>query len=479
MLRDYLTKRKTFRKTVKAAVKEEVKSRVTAARAQELFEKNAEQLRKNDYIESELYVKNNVKRGLRNSNGTGVLVGLTKIGEVIGYDVDEKKNKIPVEGKLYYRGYSIEDLVNSCIEEERFGFEEITYLLILGSLPTRSELEYFKKLLGTKRELPQGFARDIILTAPSNNIMNKMARSVLAMYSYDEEAENTSLENVIKQSINLIAEMPSMMVYAYQTKKHAFDHESLYFHYPKPGLSTAENILAMYRLDQNFTREEARLLDLCMIVHADHGGGNNSAFTTRVLSSTGTDTYSAIASAILSLKGPKHGGANLMVMKQLDEILANVKDVHSDEEMKNYLAKIINKEAGDHSGLIYGIGHAVYTKSDPRAQILKRHSKDLAYEKEMQREYDCLCQIEKLAPVVFKELKGSTKNVCANVDLFSGLVYRILGISEELFTPIFAISRVAGWCAHRMEEVEFANRIIRPAYKYVGDEKQYISLDKR
>lgn len=435
--------------------------------------------RKNNFIDPEISEKLGVKRGLRNADGTGVLAGLTNICDVIGYQRDENNNIIPIDGKLIYRGIDLNDIVNEAITQDRFLFEEVAWLLLFGSLPNKETLDNFRRILETHRELPDGFAETQIMAAPSPNLMNKMARSVLAMYSYDEEAENTSLENVIKQSINLIAEMPSMMVYAYQTKKHAYDHESLYFHYPKPGLSTAENILAMYRLDQNYTREEARLLDLCMIVHADHGGGNNSAFTTRVLSSTGTDTYSAIASAILSLKGPKHGGANLMVMKQLDEILANVKDVHSDEEMKDYLTKIINKEAGDHSGLIYGIGHAVYTKSDPRAQILKKHSKDLAYEKGMQREYDCLCQIEKLAPVVFKELKGSTKNVCANVDLFSGLVYRILGISEELFTPIFAISRVAGWCAHRMEEIEFANRIIRPAYKYVGDEKQYISLDKR
>ena len=435
--------------------------------------------RKNNFIDPEISEKLGVKRGLRNADGTGVLAGLTNICDVIGYQRDENNNIIPIDGKLIYRGIDLNDIVNEAITQDRFLFEEVAWLLLFGSRPNKETLDNFRRILETHRELPDGFAETQIMAAPSPNLMNKMARSVLAMYSYDEEAENTSLENVIKQSINLIAEMPSMMVYAYQTKKHAYDHESLYFHYPKPGLSTAENILVMYRLDQNYTREEARLLDLCMVVHADHGGGNNSAFTTRVLSSTGTDTYSAIASAILSLKGPKHGGANLMVMKQLDEILANVKDVHSDEEMKDYLTKIINKEAGDHSGLIYGIGHAVYTKSDPRAQILKKHSKDLAYEKGMQREYDCLCQIEKLAPVVFKKLKGSTKNVCANVDLFSGLVYRILGISEELFTPIFAISRVAGWCAHRMEEVEFANRIIRPAYKYVGDEKQYISLEKR
>lgn len=360
--------------------------------------------RKNNFIDPEVSEKLGVKRGLRNADGTGVLAGLTNICDVIGYQRDENNNIIPIDGKLIYRGIDLNDIVNEAITQDRFLFEEVAWLLLFGSLPNKETLDNFRRILETHRELPDGFAETQIMAAPSPNLMNKMARSVLAMYSYDEEAENTSLENVIKQSINLIAEMPSMMVYAYQTKKHAYDHESLYFHYPKPGLSTAENILVMYRLDQNYTREEARLLDLCMVVHADHGGGNNSAFTTRVLSSTGTDTYSAIASAILSLKGPKHGGANLMVMKQLDEILANVKDVHSDEEMKDYLTKIINKEAGDHSGLIYGIGHAVYTKSDPRAQILKKHSKDLAYEKGMQREYDCLCQIEKLAPVVFKKL---------------------------------------------------------------------------
>ena len=352
--------------------------------------------RKNNFIDPEVSEKLGVKRGLRNADGTGVLAGLTNICDVIGYQRDENNNIIPIDGKLIYRGIDLNDIVNEAITQDRFLFEEVAWLLLFGSLPNKETLDNFRRILETHRELPDGFAETQIMAAPSPNLMNKMARSVLAMYSYDEEAENTSLENVIKQSINLIAEMPSMMVYAYQTKKHAYDHESLYFHYPKPGLSTAENILAMYRLDQNYTREEARLLDLCMVVHADHGGGNNSAFTTRVLSSTGTDTYSAIASAILSLKGPKHGGANLMVMKQLDEILANVKDVHCDEEMKDYLTKIINKEAGDHSGLIYGIGHAVYTKSDPRAQILKKHSKDLAYEKGMQREYDCYVRLKSL-----------------------------------------------------------------------------------
>lgn len=435
--------------------------------------------RKNNYIDLETNERMDVKRGLRNQDGTGVLAGLTKVCDVTGYKRDEDNNIIPIDGKLIYRGIDLYDIVKEADESDRFLYEEVAWLLLFGDLPSQKTLQRFHEILETHRELPDGFAETQIMAAPSPNLMNKMARSVLAMYSYDEDAEDTSLENVIMQSINLIAQMPTLMVYAYQTKKHAYDHESLYFHYPKKGLSTAENILAMYRLDQNYTHAEARLLDLCMIVHADHGGGNNSAFTTRVLSSTGTDTYSAIASAILSLKGPKHGGANLMVMKQLREILENVKDIYDDEEMKSYLTKILKKEAGDHSGLIYGIGHAVYTKNDPRAIILKEHSKDLAYQKGFQKEYDCLTQIEKLAPIVFKEVKGSTKNVCANVDLYSGLVYQILGISEELFTPIFAISRVAGWCAHRMEEVEFANRIIRPAYKYAGEEKEYIPLKNR
>ena len=439
-----------------------------------------EEYRKNNFINPEISEKLGVKRGLRNPDGTGVLAGLTNICDVVGYNKDKDGKVIPIDGKLIYRGINLEDIVNEAITTNKFLFEEVAYLLLFGSLPNKKTLNRFKRILETHRELPDGFPETQIMAAPSPNLMNKMARSVLAMYSYDEKAEDTSLENIIKQSINLIAELPTMMVYAYQTKKHVYDHESLFYHYPKKGLSSAESILAMYRINQDYTKEEAHLLDLCMIVHADHGGGNNSAFSTRVLSSTGTDTYSAIASAILSLKGPKHGGANLLVMKQLDEILENVKNVNDDEEMMDFLRKIVNKEVCDHSGLIYGIGHAVYTKSDPRAQILKKQSKNLAYEKGFQREYDALCQIEKLAPIAFKEVKGSNKNVCANVDLYSGLVYRMLGLKEELFTPIFAISRVAGWCAHRMEEVEFANRIIRPAYKYVGEEeKKYIPIEQR
>lgn len=435
--------------------------------------------RSHNFIDPETSEKLGVKRGLRNADGTGVLAGLTSICDVVGYERNEKNEIVPIDGRLIYRGIDLQDIVEEAMTKDRFMFEEVTWLLLFGSLPSRDHLNHFTSLLENHRELPDGFAETMIMSAPSPNIMNKMARSVLAMYSYDENAEDTSLENILKQSVNLIAELPTMMVYAYQTKKHVYDHASLYFHYPVKGLSTAEHVLATYRPDQKFTHEEAKLLDLCMIVHADHGGGNNSTFTSRVLSSTGSDTYSAIASAILSLKGPKHGGANLKVMHQMDDILAHVQDPSDMNDLKEYLRKIIRRQAGDGSGLIYGIGHAVYTKSDPRAQILKKYSKDLAYQKGLQKEYDLLCAIEQLAPIVFAEEKGAAKNVCANVDLFSGLIYRILGIEEDLYTPIFAISRVPGWCAHRMEEVEFANRIIRPAYKYVGEDQPYITLDQR
>lgn len=426
--------------------------------------------RNNNHINAQNSEKYGVKRGLRNSDGTGVLAGLTNICDVVGYERKDDQI-IPIDGKLIYRGIDMEELVKEAMINDRFMFEEVVWLLLFGKRASNEHLKKFKAMLEEHRELPNGFAETMIMNAPSPNIMNKMARSVLAMYSYDEKADDTSLENVMKQSINLIAQLPTMMIYAYQSYRHTYLHQSLYFHYPKHGLSTAEHILDIYRPDQKFTHEEAKLLDLCMMVHADHGGGNNSTFADRVLSSTGTDTYSAISAAIGSLKGPKHGGANLKVMEQLDDILKHVDDVHDDEKVKDYLRKIMNKEAGDKSGLIYGIGHAVYTKSDPRAQVIKKYSKDLAYEKGLDREYEMLCQVEKLAPEIFAENNSSGKNVCANVDLFSGLVYRILGIDEELYTPIFAISRVAGWCAHRMEEIEFSRRIIRPAYRYIeGDE---------
>ena len=401
----------------------------------------------NNYIDPSDCERLGVKRGLRNADGTGVLAGLTNVSNVVGYDTQPDM------------------------------FEETVWLLLFGSLPDRKLLQRFCKLLDDHRELPRGFADDMIMNSPSPNIMNKMSRSVLAMYSYDEQAEDRSLANILRQSINLIAELPTMMVNAYQIKRRVYDRESMYFHLPIAGQSTAEHILSTYR--QKFTHEEARLLDLCLLVHADHGGGNCSTFTCRVLSSSGTDTYAAISAAIGALKGPKHGGANLKVMHQLDYILKNVSVNADDDEVREFLRKILRKEAGDGSGLIYGIGHAVYTLSDPRAQILKSHAKDLAYQKGFEREYNMLCAIERLAPQVFAEEHHGPKKVCANVDLFSGLIYRMLGLSEDLYTPLFAIARVPGWCAHRVEEVMFANRIIRPAYKYLGDPQPYITLDER
>ncbi len=421
-----------------------------------------------------------VKRGLRNADGTGVLAGLTNICDVVGYQKDSDGNIIPADGHLLYRGIDLYDIVNEAVNSGRFLFEEVEWLLLLGTLPTKEELQMFQTMLENHHELPDGFAETMIMSAPSPNIMNKMARSVLAMYAYDKKAEDNSLENVLRQSINVIAEMPTMMVYAYQIYRHAFKHQSMYFHYPKAGHSTAEHILATYREDQNFTHEEAKLLDLCLICHGDHGGGNNSTFTDRVVSSTGSDTYSAIASAILSLKGPRHGGANLKVMEQLDNMIQAGVNPQSDASVYEALKQILTKQSRDRSGLVYGIGHAVYTKSDPRAQILKTYSYDLSRIKGFEKEYDLLCMIEKLAPEVFKEVKGTTKNICANVDLFSGLIYRMLGIDEVLFTPIFAIARAGGWCAHRMEEIEFNNRIIRPAYAYCGERgKTYFPLDER
>ena len=439
-----------------------------------------DEYRKNNFIDPEVSEKLGVKRGLRNSDGTGVLAGLTNICDVRGYRRDENNNIIPQEGHLIYRGIDLNTIVSEAVAKDRFMFEEVVWLLLFGKLPDEKELEMFQSILETHRELPDGFAETMIMSAPSPNIMNKMARSVLAMYAYDDHAEDTSLENIVRQSVNLIAELPTMMVYAYQTFRHVYQHKSMYFHYPVHGQSTAEHVLSTYRRDQHFTHEEAKLLDLCLVCHADHGGGNNSTFADRVLSSTGTDTYSAISAAICSLKGPRHGGANLRVMQQMDALLAAGVDPASDASVKEGLRRVLHKEIGDGSGLIYGIGHAVYTLSDPRAQILKKYSAHLAGTSGHQKEYDLLCMIEKLAPEVFKEEKGRVRNTCANVDLFSGLIYRMLGIDEVLYTPIFAIARIGGWCAHRMEEVEFANRIIRPAYKYIGiEDAPYIPLEDR
>ena len=429
-------------------------------------------------ITPELYDRYNVKRGLRNSDGTGVLVGLTEIGEVHSYVIDEGE-KVPVEGRLFYRGYEINDLVNGFQKNRRFGFEECCYLLMFGHLPKEDQLAEFTRLLGENRKLQEGFIEDMVLKAPSRDIMNKLARCVLASYSYDHEPDDIGISNTLRQCVELIARFPSMAAYAYQAKVRYHGNGSLYIHDPRPELNTAENILHMIRMDSKYTASEAEILDLALVLHAEHGGGNNSTFVTHVVSSSGTDTYSAIAAAIGSLKGPKHGGANLKVMEMMEDIKNNVSNWEDEKELQEYLAKILRKEAYDRTGLIYGVGHAVYTKSDPRAILLKEKAEQLAQEKGMDKEYRLYATIERLAPEVFYSVKKSDKVVCANVDFYSGFVYKMLNIPIELNTPIFAIARIAGWCAHRIEELINGGRIIRPAYKSVVGRKQYKDINER
>lgn len=437
-----------------------------------------EEFKKHNILDPEYYEKFNVKRGLRNADGTGVMAGCTLVCNVHGYLVNEGE-KMPIDGELIYRGINVKDLIRGCIEEDRFGFEEVIYLLLFGDLPTTDQLSEFTSFISEARELPDNFIEDVVMKIPSRDIMNKMARAVLSMYSYDENPEDLSLENVMRQSIALIASFPMMAVSAYQVKKRYFDKKSLFFHFPKGNLSTAENILYTLRSDKQFTREEAKLLDICLMLHAEHGGGNNSTFTTRVLTSSGTDTYSAIAGGISSLKGPKHGGANARVIQMLSDIQANVKHWDNDDEVLSYLEKIIRKEAGDGSGLIYGMGHAVYTLSDPRAVILKQNASNLAEKAGMLEELNLIKSVERLAPIAFKNVKNDTKVISANVDLYSGFVYKLLNIPEELCTPLFAIARVVGWSAHRIEELTTGGRIIRPAYKTVAGPKEYVPLEKR
>ncbi len=437
-----------------------------------------EEYKKYNYIDpsyNELY---NVKRGLRNADGTGVLAGLTQICNVHGYVMDEGE-KAPVDGRLTYRGIDIHDLINGCAAENRFGYEEAAWLLMFGSLPTKEQLLLFNEIITEYRELPENFVDDMIIKAPSKDIMNKLARAVLALYSYDEDPDTCTIENVMRQSIMLVARMPSIMVSAYQVKRRAYDHKSMYFHQPKKELSIAENILRTMRSDKQFTPEEAHLLDLCMILHAEHGGGNNSTFAARVLTSSGTDTFACISAAIGSLKGPRHGGANRKVREMLGFVKEGVQNWEDDGEVADFLRKLLNKEAGDRSGLIYGMGHAVYTKSDPRACILKENAIRLAQGTEWEAEFRLLEAIERLTPQVLAEKKNDGKVVCANVDLYSGMVYQMLGIPEELHTPIFAVARTAGWCAHRMEEMVTTARIMRPAYKSISPSRPYIPLADR
>ena len=434
--------------------------------------------RDNNTISPNYFDKYNVKRGLRNPDGTGVMAGVTNICNVHGYVIDDGEKK-PAEGKLIFRGYNINDIISSVEAEDRFGFEEIVYLLLTGKLPTLDELAEFSKLLSDNRPLPDEFFEDMILKAPSRDIMNKMARSTLALYSYDDEPESSSPEHEISTAVSLIAKMPVIMICAYETKKRHFNNESMIMHPLISGQSTAENILSTLRLDRKFTNDEAKLLDLMLMLHAEHGGGNNSTFSCRVLTSSGTDPYSAYAAAIGSLKGARHGGANRKVTQMHEYIKANVSDWSNDDELADYLRKILRKEAGDGSGLVYGMGHAVYTLSDPRAVILKKYAGKMAIGTEFEKEFHLLESIERLTPLVFEEVKHSGKVMCANVDMYSGFVYRMLGIPEELFTPLFAVSRMAGWCAHRFEEINSGKRIIRPAYKSISHEKKYVDLKNR
>lgn len=429
-------------------------------------------------IAPELYEKYDVKRGLRNNDGTGVRVGLTEVGDVHSY-VMEDGVKIPVEGELRYRGYNLTDLVNHTKKEKRFGFEEICYLLLFGELPSKDMLDNFNKLLGDFRTLPYGFTEDMILKAPSKDIMNKLTRAVLATYSYDKDPDDTRIDNVLRQCIELIARFPTMVAYGYQAKRHYHDHESLYIHNPQPHLSTAENILHMIRPDCQYTEDEAELLDLALMIHAEHGGGNNSTFIVNVASSTGTDTYSAIAAAIGSLKGPLHGGANAMVLAMMEDVKANVKDWEDQDEIAAYIEKILRKEAFNKTGLVYGMGHAVYTKSDPRAILLKEKAIDLAKEKGLDKEFRLYESIEKLTPSVFAKVRGVEKVMCANVDFYSGFVYNMLNIPADLHTPLFAISRISGWCAHRVEELISGGKIIRPAYTNIASPREYVEMKNR
>ena len=438
----------------------------------------SDKLFQNNVIDSTYYQKYEVKRGLRNSNGTGVLVGLTQIGGVQGYVVDNDK-KIPMDGKLLYRGINVKEIVNSCLKEKRFGYEETSYLLLFGELPNKNELEAYKKILGENRDVPSNFTKDMILTAPSKNIMNKLARTVLALYSYDPNPDDISVSNVLRQSIMLIARFPALIVYAYQAKARYYDNQSLHLHYPKPELSSSENILRLIRPNSEYTQLEAELLDIALILHAEHGGGNNSAFTNHVISSSGTDTYSAISAAVCSLKGPKHGGANTVVLEMIENIKENVNDITNEKEVEDYLVKILKGEAFDKTGLVYGMGHAVYTLSDPRAILLKGLAKKLADDKGLQEEFQLYDCIERKVPDLLKQMRGEDKIISANVDLYSGFVYNALNIPIELCTPLFAAARISGWCAHRIEELVTGGKIMRPAYKHVKQSRPYVSIEER
>ena len=445
---------------------------------QNYFHDNSDAAARHNSIDPSLHRRFNTKRGLRNDDGTGVLIGLTEIGEVHGYYIDDQE-RMPDEGRLSYRGMSVADIVQGFQTDRRFGFEEVVYLLLLGELPTAAALEEFTTILAERRALPAGFTEDMILSAPSDNIMNKLARSVLAAYSYDSNAEDLSITNVLRQSIELIARFPTMVAYGYQAKRRYHHGESLHIHSPDAGKSTAENLLSLIRPTQEYTPLEAEVLDLALVLHAEHGGGNNSAFTIHVVTSAATDTYSAVAAAVGSLKGAKHGGAAGRVRAMMRDIEEHVSDWSDDDEVTSYLQAILRREAFDRSGLIYGIGHAVYTKSDPRAVLLGRKAGELAVSAGDERRFELYEKVARLAPALFQKEKQTDKIIAPNVDFYSGLVYSMLNIPEELFTPIFAVSRIAGWSAHRIEELVSGGRIIRPAYKNIVGKVPYVPMASR
>ena len=441
------------------------------------FEELVKQCTRSGSIDPSLYVDYDVKRGLRDSNGNGVLTGLTEISDVVGTRSDNGR-KVPVDGELYFQGFNVAEIIAG-FGDRKYGFEETTYLLLFGKLPTEEQRKNFIHILTDLEELSGAFLRDVIMKATSTNLMNSLMKSILSLYSYDENPDDVCVPNVLRQSLQLIAKMPLISVYAYQAYRHYKLDGTLMIKNPRKDYSIAENILYMLRDDGQFTELEAKVLDICRVLHAEHGGGNNSTFTTHVVTSSGTDTYSAIAASIASLKGPKHGGANLKVQRMFADIMEHCSDWENKDEICEYLLKILDKQAFDHAGLIYGMGHAVYTLSDPRAVILKKFAKSLSEEKGMQKEFALYELVEREAGNLIMQKRQMFKPVCANVDFYSGFVYSMLGIPEELFTPIFAISRVSGWCSHRLEELVNAGKIIRPAYKYVGHHRPYYDINNR
>ncbi len=432
----------------------------------------------NNNIQPEMYQEHNVKRGLRDLNGNGVVTGLTEISNIKAKDINEKGEKIPCDGELYYRGYNIKELVAGFTKDNRFGFEETAYLLLFSQLPDKIQLEKFTNTLAEYRSLPTSFVRDMILKAPGSNMMNILARCVLALYAYDYNPDDISVENVLRQSMFLISVFPLLAVYGYQSFQHYYNEQSLNIHLPKPELSTAENILHLLRGEGKYTELEAKILDLALVLHAEHGGGNNSSFTTHVVTSSGTDTYSSVAAALGSLKGPRHGGANIKVVQMFDDMKENI-NTKDEGQIKDYLAKLLNREAFDRAGLIYGMGHAIYSKSDPRADILKSCAKDLSVAKGYDEDYALYEAVANLAPEIIAQKRQMYKGVSPNVDFYSGLIYKMLELPCELYTPIFAISRIAGWSAHRIEEIQNNGKIIRPAYINVKEKRDYIDFNKR